>query len=47
VTIAARSKTLLADSLGLVFVVWAIPVAILIVGTPIALLVSLVIALVD
>jgi uncharacterized membrane protein len=47
VTIAARSKTVLTDSLGLLLVIWAIPVAILVVGTPIALLVALVTALVD
>jgi hypothetical protein len=35
------------DSLGLVLVIWAIPVAILLIGAPIALLVALVTALVD
>ena len=37
-------KTGLTDSLGLVLVVWSIPVAILIVGTPIVLVVAAVIA---
>jgi ABC-type antimicrobial peptide transport system permease subunit len=39
-------RTMLTDSLGLVAVVWAIPVAILLVGSPIVLAVALVIALV-
>jgi hypothetical protein len=39
-------KTILTDSLGLVAVVWAIPVAILLVGSPIVLAVALVMALV-
>ena len=38
-------KTILIDSLGLVLVVWSIPVAIILVGTPIVLVVALVIAL--
>ena len=38
-------KTILIDSFGLVGVILAIPVAILVVGTPIALLAKLVIAL--
>jgi len=37
-------KTVLLDSLGLVLVVWSIPAAILIIGTPIALAVTLAIA---
>jgi hypothetical protein len=37
-------KTILGDSLGLVLVVWSIPVAILVVGTPIVLAVALIIA---
>jgi hypothetical protein len=41
------SKTVVTDSLGLVLVIWAIPVAILLIGAPIALLVALVTALVD
>jgi hypothetical protein len=39
-------KTIVTDSLGLVAVVWAIPVAILLVGSPIVLAVALVIAVV-
>ena len=34
-------KTILIDSVGLVLVVWTIPVAILLVGAPIALVVAL------
>ena len=34
-------KTMLFDLLGLVLVVWSIPVAILILGTPVVLLVKL------
>ncbi|HEX4912605.1 MAG TPA: hypothetical protein VFV51_01555 [Vicinamibacterales bacterium] len=37
-------KTVVTDSLGLVLVLWSIPVAILVVGTPIVLAVALVIA---
>jgi len=37
-------KTVLIDSLGFVLVVWSIPAAILIVGTPIVLVAALVIA---
>ena len=37
---------MLTDSMGLVAVVWAIPVAILLVGSPIVLAVALVMALV-
>jgi hypothetical protein len=36
-------KTFLGDSIGLVLAVWAIPVAILLVGAPIVLLASLLI----
>ena len=36
-------RTVLGDSLGLVLVVWSIPVAILLLGTPIVLAVSLLI----
>ena len=39
-------KTILTDSMGLVAVIWAIPVAILLVGSPIVLAVALVMALV-
>ena len=35
-------KTILIDSLGLVLVVWSIPVAILVIGAPIALVAALV-----
>lgn len=35
-------KTIVIDSLGLVLVVWSIPAAIVIVGTPIVLTVALV-----
>jgi hypothetical protein len=45
ITAAPRWKTALLDSLGFVVVVWSIPVAILLVGTPIVLVVSLVIAI--
>jgi len=38
-------KTILVDSLGLVLVIWAIPVAILLVGTPIVLLAKLIVEL--
>ena len=41
-TAAPLWKTVLIDSLGLVLVVWSIPVAILLVGTPIVLVVALV-----
>lgn len=44
-TAAPAWKTVLIDSLGFVLVVWSIPAAILLVGTPIVLLVALVIAL--
>jgi len=37
-------KTILVDSLGFVLVVWSIPAAILLVGTPIVLVAALVIA---
>lgn len=39
-------KTVLIDSLSLVLLVWSIPVAILIVGTPIVMAVALVIGFV-
>jgi len=39
-------KTVLTDSLGVVLVVWSIPAAILLVGTPIVLVVALLIALI-
>ena len=42
---AAMWKTALVDSLGLVLVVWSIPAAILLVGTPIVLAVAGVISL--
>lgn len=41
VTEAPLWKTILVDSLGLVVVVWSIPVAILVIGAPIALVVAL------
>ena len=46
-TIAAAPlwKTVLIDSLGFVLVVWSIPAAILLVGTPIVLVVAAAIAL--
>ena len=37
---------MLVDSLGLVAVIWAIPIAIVVIGAPIALLVKLVLMLV-
>jgi len=41
-TVAPVWKTILIDSLGFVLVVWSIPAAILLVGTPIVLVVALV-----
>ena len=41
VTEAPAWKTILIDSVGMVLVVWAIPVGILVVGAPIALVVAL------
>jgi len=41
-TAAPVWKTILIDSLGFVLVVWSIPAAILLVGTPIVLVVALV-----
>ena len=41
-TAAPVWKTVLLDSLGFVLVVWSIPVAILLVGTPIVLVVAFV-----
>ena len=41
-TAAPAWKTVLTDSLGFVLVVWSIPVAILLVGTPIVLVIALV-----
>jgi hypothetical protein len=38
-------RTVLIDALGFVLVVWSIPVAIIVMGTPIALAVALLIAL--
>ena len=43
-TAAPVWKTVLIDSLGFVLVVWSIPAAILLVGTPIVLVVALVIS---
>jgi hypothetical protein len=44
--INARSwKTVALDSIGLMLTVWSIPLAILLVGTPIVLLVALAISL--
>ncbi len=40
-TATAVWKTVLIDSLGFVLVVWSIPAAILVVGTPIVLVVAL------
>jgi hypothetical protein len=45
VTATSAWKTGLTDSLGLVLVLWSIPAAILLVGTPIVLVVAVVIAL--
>ena len=42
VTEAPVWKTILFDSVGMILVVWAIPVAIVLVGAPIALVVALV-----
>lgn len=42
---ASSLKTVLFDSLGLIVVVWSIPVAILLVGAPIVLLARLVIGI--
>jgi uncharacterized membrane protein YvlD (DUF360 family) len=42
---APRWKTILLDSLGAVLVIWSIPVGILLVGTPIVLVVALMLAL--
>jgi hypothetical protein len=39
---APRWRTLLFDSLGWVAVIWSIPIAIVVIGAPIALLVKLV-----
>lgn len=39
-------RTILTDSIGLVAVIWAIPVAILLVGAPIVLAVAVVMAIV-
>ena len=44
-TATAIWKTVLTDSLGFVLVVWSIPAAILLVGTPIVLVVALLISL--
>jgi hypothetical protein len=44
VTATPAWKTALGDLLGFVLVVWSIPVAILLLGTPIVLVVGLVIA---
>jgi hypothetical protein len=38
-------KTILTDSIGFAVVVWSIPAAILLVGTPIVLMVALAIAI--
>ena len=43
-TAAPYWKTVLIDSLGLVLVVWSIPAAILLIGTPIVMAVALVMA---
>jgi len=37
-----RARTILIDSLGLVAVIWSIPVAILLIGMPIVLIVALI-----
>ena len=44
ITPAPVWKTVLADMLGFVLLVWSIPAAILVVGTPIVMAVALVIA---
>lgn len=41
-----RARTVLMDSLGFGLVIWSIPAAILIVGTPIVMALALVIGLV-
>jgi hypothetical protein len=41
-TAAPAWKTILTDSLGLIMVVWAIPVAILLIGAPFVLVIALV-----
>jgi len=41
-TAAPVWKTVLIDSLGFVLVVWSIPAAILLIGTPIALVITLI-----
>ena len=43
-TTAPAWKTILLDSLGFVLVVWSIPAPILLVGTPIVLVVAVLIA---
>jgi len=40
-TATPRWKTIVIDSIGLVLVVWSIPVAVVVVGTPIVLAVAL------
>ena len=45
VTAPPAWKTILIESVGFVLLIWSIPAAILIVGTPIALVVALVISL--
>jgi hypothetical protein len=44
--VPALWRTILTDSIGLVAVIWAIPVAILLVGAPIVLAVALAMAVV-
>ena len=38
-------KTVIVDSFGLMFVVWAIPLAIIVIGAPIVLVVRLVLSM--
>lgn len=44
-TAPSRWRTILVDSAGLILTVWSIPVAILLVGTPIVMAAALAIAL--
>ena len=44
-TTAPRWRTMLVDGLGFIAVIWAIPIAIVVIGAPIALLVKLVLML--
>jgi hypothetical protein len=39
---ASRWRTILVDGLGFIAIIWAIPIAIVVIGAPIALIVKLV-----